>query len=70
MSGRTSDLRKVMRSFLSFSFFKPAKAIFVPGMYCDANAFEVSTILEIITLSKNTPSWGSRGTRIGCSRPR
>lgn len=23
-----------MRSFLSLSFFRPAKAIFVPGMYC------------------------------------
>jgi hypothetical protein len=31
--GLTALLRYVIRSFLSFSFFKPAKAIFVPGMY-------------------------------------
>jgi len=34
---RTDSLSQVMRSFLSFSFFKPAKAIFVPGMYCKRN---------------------------------
>ena len=28
-----ASFRYVMRSFLSLSFFKPAKAIFVPGMY-------------------------------------
>jgi len=27
------SLRKVIRSFLSFSFFNPPKAILVPGMY-------------------------------------
>lgn len=30
---RTAFLRWVMRSFLSFSFFRPANAILVPGMY-------------------------------------
>ena len=28
-----SSRRKVIRSFLSFAFFRPPKAIFVPGMY-------------------------------------
>jgi hypothetical protein len=27
------SLRKAIRSFLSFSFFRPPKAILVPGMY-------------------------------------
>lgn len=33
--GLTASARWVIRSFLSLAFFKPAKAILVPGMYCE-----------------------------------
>ena len=31
----TASLSQVMRSLRSFSFLRPANAIFVPGMYCE-----------------------------------
>lgn len=62
--GLTASLRCEIRSFLSLAFFKPANAIFVPGMYW--RACEQAPAIQDISV----PFWGSRGTRRGSARPR
>ena len=42
----TASLSQVMRSFRSFSFFKPANAIFVPGMYWERYQQRVGFMLS------------------------
>lgn len=57
-----------MRSFLSLAFFKPAKAILVPGMYCESQRCE-ETKSDLIGKQKQIRSGMGRDlTFLGFSR--